>query len=113
MRLIALVLAVGLCGAARAETCIKSDEHATGNGTRCEYNCSFGLVVSQVGVGQLCPLTHEHSLGKPPPAAKAESGVCVNTGEEVTGMTKQCLYDCGGSHRVMTVDASRLCPIGK
>jgi hypothetical protein len=113
MKAIALVLAIGLCGTARAETCMKSDEQPTGNGTRCEYQCSFGLVVSQVGIGRLCPLTHEHALGKAPPAARAEGGVCVNIGEEATGMTKQCLYDCGGRKRVMTVDATRLCPIGE
>lgn len=43
--------------------------------------------------------------------APAAGLYCVKTGEQVTGMTRQCAYNCAGSPAIQTVSAAEICPI--
>ena len=44
-------------------------------------------------------------------AAPAHAGTAFLTGEQVTGMTKQCFYDYLGSTYTRTVPSYALCPL--
>ncbi len=113
MLLAALAAAVmATAPSARAETCFKSGEEAGALGTVCTYRCSFGETSQNVGPGRMCPATAPASptaLNRAVPAARG--GACLKTGERVTGMSKQCLYDCAGSPKAETVGAAQLCPL--
>lgn len=37
--------------------------------------------------------------------------MCFKTGEETSGMTKICYYNCGGSRAAITIGAVSLCPL--
>ena len=105
---------VALCavGGARAEVCMKSGEETEGLGKTCYYTCSFGQKATNVGAAQLCPLTHDAdtSMASRPPSQTG--GSCVKQGErESGGMTKECIYDCTGTRRVMTIGSAQLCPL--
>jgi len=97
-------------GAATAETCMKSGEQTSGAGAVCYYRCSFGETTQNVSAGRICPMTAQASvsgLNDPP----RSGGACIKQGERTTGMSKQCMYDCGGTQKVQTVGAAQLCPI--
>ena len=44
-------------------------------------------------------------------ATAAHAGTAFLTGEQTTGMTKQCFYDYLGSTYTLTVDSYKLCPL--
>ena len=45
------------------------------------------------------------------PALAAQTVTAFNTGEETTGMTKQCFYDALGSAYTRTISSIELCPL--
>ena len=45
------------------------------------------------------------------PALAAQTVTAFNTGEETTGMTKQCFYDALGSAYTRTISSIALCPL--
>ena len=109
----AILLAAVAWTPALAETCTKSGEETSGMGKVCYYRCTFGTTTENVGAARLCPLTSEAT----PRGSSASTGsgrsdaTCFKTGEETTGMTKQCIYSCGGTRKVETVGAAKLCPL--
>ena len=108
----AVALAATLvAGAAQAETCMKSGEEKGALGTVCYYRCSFGDTTVNVGPAALCPLTTQSSvaaLNRPP---RETGGACLKQGERSGGMTKECIYDCAGTRKVVTIGAAQLCPL--
>lgn len=44
-------------------------------------------------------------------SAPAHAGTAFLTGEQETGMTKQCFYDYLGSTYTITIDSYKLCPL--
>lgn len=66
----------------------------------------------------LCPLSIQVQLGSRAPSApealRAPGPVTVTafkTGERVTGMTKQCVYEGLGNAYTMTIRSVELCPL--
>jgi hypothetical protein len=109
----AILLAAGAGGLARAETCMKSGEESGGLGTTCYYSCSFGQKAVNLGPAQICPMTTQadasRMMNHPPSQA---GGSCFKQGERETGgMTKECIYDCTGTRKVMTIASSQICPV--
>lgn len=91
---------------------MKSGEESGGLGKVCYYRCSFGETTVNVGPAQLCPITTQASASRPTGQDRGHLGVaCMQRGERISGMSKQCSYDCAGSPRVVTVGAAQLCPI--
>ncbi len=43
--------------------------------------------------------------------ATANAATAFLVGEQVTGMTKQCIYDYLGSTYTITIDSYKLCPL--
>jgi hypothetical protein len=108
----AFVLAALGAGGARAETCFAKGEEAKGLGKVCYYRCTFGETAVNVSSAAQCPLTAQASPSAPSdPARKAGGGACFKEGERATGMTKQCIYDCTGARKVVTVGSAQLCPL--
>lgn len=56
-------------------------------------------------------------LTSPDPVPRTErtevAGTCFSTGEQSSGMTKICYYDCLGSPAAITVSSVQLCPLGE
>ncbi|MBI1198514.1 MAG: hypothetical protein GC203_11685 [Phenylobacterium sp.] len=110
---IVAIAALAAFGSAKAEVCMKSGEETSGFGKVCSYHCTFGETSQNVSAAQMCPLTVQASPTAPAPARRSGSAgvACFKVGEQMTQMTKQCVYDCGGARRVETVGAAQLCPI--
>lgn len=49
----------------------------------------------------------------PPPQQQFQNPgmMCTKTREAVTGLTKQCVYNCAGSQVIQTVNSVELCPL--
>jgi hypothetical protein len=94
-----------------AGVCMKSGERAAGMNKVCYYDCVTGEVARTIGSAQLCPLTIGDNRADPPQRPAPVQTTCFRKGEEVTGMTKQCAYDCLGSLRVQTIGSTQLCPL--
>lgn len=110
--MIAACLAALAGGAARAETCMKSGEEASGLRKACYYRCTFGETAVNVDAAELCPLTHEAQASMTSRAPAQSGGACFKQGERETGaMTKECVYDCTGARKVMTIGSAQICPL--
>lgn len=109
---VAAAMVLGLtAGAAQAETCMKSGEERSALGKTCYFRCTFGETTTNVGAAALCPLTTQASaagLSRPP---RETGGACMKQGERTDGMTKQCIYDCTGTRKVVTIGSAQLCPL--
>jgi hypothetical protein len=99
---------------AQSVTAFKTGEVQTGMTKQCFYNAlgsQHTRTISSVG---LCPLTIQVQ-GAPSYSYQApqsgRSGVAFKSGEQVTGMTKQCYYSYLGSSISRTVSSVSLCPL--
>jgi len=91
---------------------LQSGEESEGLGKTCYYQCSFGQKATNIGAAQLCPLTDEAEASMVSRPPRDTGGSCMKQGERETGgMTKECIYDCTGSRRVMTIGSAQLCPL--
>lgn len=117
----AAALAICLSGAAaQAETCFKSGEETSGVGKVCTYRCSAGTEALNVGAASLCPGSVQaggSGAGRGARLDESRMGgglgpaACVKQGERMSGMTRECVYSCSGTRRVMTVGSAQLCPL--
>ena len=95
-------------------TAFKAGEVQTGMTKQCIYNALGSQHTLTIAAVQLCPLTIQvPSMPSYSPTAPSvgNRGVAFKSGEEVTGMTKQCFYNYLGSTISRTVSAVSLCPL--
>lgn len=116
--LLGIPSALGLVSVSAAHgqtiTAFKSAEVQTGMTKQCIYNAMGSRHTLTISAVQLCPLTVQvpgtpsYSVEMP---RVGNRGVAFKTGEEVTGMTKQCYYNYLGSAVSRTVSSISLCPL--
>jgi hypothetical protein len=108
-----LLLPAGLH--AQAVTGFKSGEVTTGMTKQCIYSVLGSEHTLTISAVQLCPLTVQvpamPSYSAPQAPSMGNRGVGFKTGEQVTGMTKQCYYSYLGSTVSRTVSSVSLCPL--
>jgi len=96
-------------------TAFKSGEMQTGVTKQCFYNALGSQHTLTISSVELCPLTVQVPTVTPYTTPQAPSvgnrGVAFKSGEQVTGMTKQCFYNYLGSTVSRTVSAVTLCPL--
>ena len=112
---VAFALSLALVPSLSAQA-IKTGERTTGMTKQCYYNhvgSEYTITVSSV---ELCPLSvrvpsasssssHDYT---PPPRRGVTA---LKTGEETTGMTKQCYYSFGANVYTKTISSVALCPL--
>ncbi len=114
-----LVLCATHVATAQLATAFKTGEETTGMTKQCYYDAlgnGYTLTLSSV---QLCPLSIQVRLpgsvapaSPAPPAPPAPTTVTAfKTGEQTTGMTKQCFYDALGNAYTRTISSVELCPL--
>jgi hypothetical protein len=120
-----LLIAVAAPASAQTVTAFKAGEQTTGMTKQCFYNALGNTHTRTVSSVALCPLSIQVTLN---PAARAApqtrtapvvrpSGPApptttgFKTGEQTTGMTKQCFYNALGNTHVLTVSSVTLCPL--
>ena len=102
----------GLLHRVQNVTCFKTGEWVSGMNKNCSYDCLGSQAVETISSTQLCPLTIGGAGGQfRPPAAPRPPLTCFKSGEWVSGMNKNCSYDCLGSQKVMTIQSVQLCPL--
>jgi hypothetical protein len=131
--LTAILIAVGLAAPAAAQTvtAFKSGERTTGLTKQCFYNALGNTHTRTVSSVALCPLSIQvattprvqrapmaPAAPRPPVTPRASAtpsspGTTTGfyTGEQVTGMTKQCFYNALGNTYVRTVSSVTVCPM--
>jgi hypothetical protein len=92
----------------------KSGEIQSGMTKQCFYEALGSTYTRTISSVSLCPLTISVQSA-PTPSYQAPSmgtqGMAFKTGEQTTGMTKQCYYNHLGSTITRTVSAVSLCPL--
>jgi hypothetical protein len=95
-------------------TAFKTGEMQTGMTKQCFYDGLGNQYTRTVSSISLCPLsiqvqsTPSYDYQTP---QVGTGGVAFKTGEQVTGMTKQCYYNYLGSAISRTVSSVSLCPL--
>jgi predicted DNA-binding transcriptional regulator AlpA len=117
--LVVLAVAAPRTVAAQAVTAFKTGEQTTGMTKQCYYQYLSSTYTRTVSSVDLCPLTIEveanpnstpSTAAAPRPAAPA-TATAFKTGEQTTGMTKQCIYSYLASTYTRTVSSVTLCPL--
>lgn len=116
----ALALAC-LPAAAEAQTAFRAGERTTGLTKQCYYNHLGSIYTRTMTSVDICPLSiqvksppssvSESSQGRVAPSSPS-AGIAIKTGEQTTGMTKQCYYNHLGSTYTRTLSAVSICPLG-
>jgi len=118
-----LVLAVLTCAstsavAAQTLTAFKTGEVTTGMTKQCVYDALGNVYTRTMASIAICPL----NIKVRPPYASASVSPTVErpdprtvtafkTGEQTTGMTKQCFYNALGSAYTQSIGAAEICPL--
>jgi hypothetical protein len=102
--------------AAQTVTAFKTGEQTTGMTKQCFYDALGNAYTLTIKSIELCPLSIQVRLPPTtaPTRAEPESRTTVTafkTGEETTGMTKQCFYDALGNAYTRTIKSIELCPL--
>lgn len=115
---LAVVVAVAFSpkgASAQGVTAFKSGEETTGMTKQCYYKFGATKYTRTIQAVQLCPLSIQVSSttpSSPDSARKSRPGITAfKTGEETTGMTKQCYYKFGATKYTRTIQAVQLCPL--
>ena len=116
-----LVLAVLAFGstpalAAQTVTAFNTGEETTGMTKQCFYDALGSAYTRTISSIALCPLSIQVRLSPTPartltPEPETRTVTAFKTGEETTGMTKQCFYDALGSAYTRTISSIELCPL--
>ena len=83
---------------------------------QCYYSFGASKYTRTIQAVQLCPLSIT-VLSTPRPSKpdtalnKPATVTAFKTGEETTGMTKQCFYSFGTTKYTKTIQAVQLCPL--
>ena len=102
---------------AQTGTAFKTGERTTSMTKQCFYDYIGNGYTRTVGAVELCPLTIQVRVTRPPPKPTPppqptpETVTAFKTGERTTSMTKQCFYDYIGNGYTRTVGAIELCPL--
>lgn len=114
--LTALVLSVPVH--AQTITALKTGEQATGMTKQCYYSAAGQSYTRTISSVEICPLSIDVPSTPPVPNEPAYSGsnssgsvTAFKTGEQTTGMTKQCYYSALGQKYTLTLSAVALCPL--
>ena len=109
-----LLLFSASSASAQSITAFKTGELQTGMSKQCFYDALGSQYTRTVSAIQLCPLSVQvqaaPSYGYEAPEVRT-GGVAFKTGEQITGMTKQCYYNYLGSVVSQTVSSITLCPL--
>ena len=118
---IVTVLGLGSASTMSAQTVtgFKTGERTTGLTKQCLYNALGNEYTYTIGSTQLCPLNIQvraPSSATPasPPTPESpdpRTVMAFKTGENTTGMTKQCFYNALGSEYTHTIRSTELCPL--
>lgn len=117
---LAIVAAIALTpfqANAQSVTGFKTGEVTSGMTKQCFYDALGSQYTRTMSSVALCPLSIQvpnpgsSSMYSPPATPRQSGGMAFKTGENVTGMTKQCYYDYLGSTQTLTVSSVALCPL--
>ena len=118
---IVAALAFGATGAVSAQTltAFSTGERTTGMTKQCLYNALGNEYTYTISSTQLCPLniqvrapSYAPPVSPPTPESPDPRTVMAfKTGENTTGMTKQCSYNALGSEYTYTIRSTELCPL--
>ncbi len=100
---------------AQTVTAFKAGEYQTGMTKQCFYNALGSTHTLTVSSVSLCPLSVQvpaapsyNSSGATP---QRQGTTAFKSGEQTTGMTKQCFYNALGNTYTRTVSSISLCPL--
>lgn len=119
-RLLIASLLAGVMSPSPAEaqtvTAFKTGEVTSGMSKQCFYDALGSQYIRTISSVAMCPLSIQvpspgSSQMYSPPPPKKSGGTAFKTGENVTGMTKQCYYNYLGSTRVITISSVAICPL--
>lgn len=103
---------------AQTTTGFKTSEQSTGMTKQCYYQALGSTYTLTVSSTQLCPLsvqvpssTNNGNNGYSSPPASPSTVTAFKTGEQTTGMTKQCFYNGLGNQYTQTISSVALCPL--
>lgn len=100
---------------AQTITAYKSGEATTGMTKQCYYDALGNQYTKTISSVALCPLSIQVSptptFNSPAPPVRQSGGTAFKTGEQSTGMTKQCFYDYLGNQHSITISSVALCPL--
>ena len=102
---------------AQSAAAFKTGESSSGMTKQCYYEALGSEYTRTVSSITLCPLSIQvpnpgsPSMMSPPVAQRQSGGTAFKSGENVTGMTKQCFYDYFGSPYTLTISSIALCPL--
>jgi len=114
--LVLAVLAFGSTPALPAQTvtAFKTGEQTTGMTKQCFYDALGNEYTRTIGSVELCALSIQVQLSPTParaPEPETRTVTAFKTGEQATGMTKQCFYDALGNQYTRTIGSVELCPL--
>lgn len=112
-----LCAAAFLTGAATAQvTAFGSGESVSGMTKQCYYTFGGNTYTKTLSSTSLCPLSivvpgapkaPQYEYTSPAPG----NITAFKTGENTSGMTKQCFYSFGGNQYTRTISSSAICPL--
>ncbi len=105
--ILVLVLLAAAAPAGAQTHAYKTGEVISGDIKTCHYEANGNVYTRLVGRSSLCPL----SIPVTSPLPRPYTVTAYNTGELVTGQTKQCFYDYAGDGYTRTVHSYQLCPL--
>jgi hypothetical protein len=120
-----VLIAVAAPAGAQTVTAFKTGEQTTGMTKQCFYSALGNRHTRTVSSVALCPLSIQVPMNaaaraapavRPAPVARPTTPAPATTtgfktGEQTTGMTKQCFYNALGNTHVLTVSSVALCPL--
>lgn len=111
-----LLIAASGSVAAQNVTAFKTGEETTGLTKQCYYAFGVTKYTKTINAAQLCPLSvsvrssGSRTLPEADPLDRP-SITAFKSGEETTGLTKQCFYTFGTTKYTRTIKAAQLCPL--
>ena len=116
-----LVIGLGLLSVSTAvvsqtRTGILTGQQTTGMTKQCYYSVAGNAYTHTVSASSLCPQTIQVAApysARPNSSSTWSAGTttALKTGEQTTGMTKQCFYSAAGRPVTRTISAAQLCPM--
>ena len=107
-----------LAASGQTVTAFKTGEQVTGMTKQCFYSFAGTQYTRTLRSIDLCPLSIQvPSVPSRPPSPPSPSPpvpgtvIAFKVGENITGMTKQCIYEFAGSRFIRTISAIDLCPL--
>ena len=117
-----LVVLLGVVGTtplrSQTVTAFKTGEEITGLTKQCYFAFGNTRYTKTIRSAELCPLSVQVQAPPAPQQRQAlqdtsqtSTVTAFKTGEETTGLTKQCYYAFGSTRYTKTIQAVELCPL--